>query len=89
MGKQKKGRYQIVVFFIVLTDASFGPWGKDDYMVPVHLLVWAVQTVITTLTCIVDFMSWEDITREETVGLAGLYCPYCVLGTALSHILCR
>lgn len=53
---------------------------RGDPLVPLHLLVWAVQTGVTTLTCLVEAMGWEGFTREERVGLAGLYAPYLALG---------
>ena len=52
-------------------------------MVPVHLLVYSVQTAITTLTCIVDFVSWNVDTKVK-IDLGGLYGPYLVLGECLT-----
>lgn len=52
----------------------------DDPLVPLHLLLWAVQTGVTTLTCVVEAMSWEGFTGQEKGGLAQLYVPYLVLG---------
>ena len=49
-------------------------------MVPVHLLILAVQTAVTTGTCIVDFTSWTTVTRAVKMDLAALYVPYLVLG---------
>ncbi|KAK6428066.1 hypothetical protein LTR95_015796 [Oleoguttula sp. CCFEE 5521] len=58
----------------------------DDPKVPLHLLVYAVQTVITTATCIADFLSWSDYENQQKVELMKLYVPYLALcGYALTH----
>lgn len=51
----------------------------DDPKVPIHLLIYAVQTAITTATCIADYLSWSDFSVEEKVGLGQLYGPYLAL----------
>ncbi|KAF2431560.1 hypothetical protein EJ08DRAFT_696353 [Tothia fuscella] len=48
----------------------------DDEMVPVHLLVYAVQTALTTATCVADYLAWEGVSAEVKMGLGGLYVPY-------------
>jgi hypothetical protein len=52
----------------------------DDPLVPLHLLIWSVETAMSTLTCTVEAMSWEGFTKEEKIALAQLYVPYLVLG---------
>jgi len=47
-------------------------------MVPVHLLIYAVQTGVTTLTCVMDYVSW-DVPMKVKVDLGGLYGPYLAL----------
>lgn len=47
----------------------------DDPLVPVHLLIYAVQTAMTTLTCIVDYMSWT-VDAKVKMDLGALYGPY-------------
>ena len=44
-----------------------------------HLLVWAVQTAVTTLTCMVDYWSWSGLSAATRQGLDGLYGPYLLL----------
>lgn len=51
----------------------------DDPKVPLHLLVYAVQTAITTMTCIADFLSWSDYQDTQKLELAKLYVPYLAL----------
>lgn len=59
---------------------------RDDALVPVHLLVYAIQTALTTATCISDYLSWEGVSSEVKVGLGGLYVPYLALGKWLFQI---
>lgn len=53
---------------------------SDDPLVPLHLLIWAVETAMSTLTCLVEAAVWESLTREEKSALAQLYVPYLVFG---------
>jgi len=50
----------------------------DDSLVPLHLLVYAVQTAVTTITCIADYLAWP-ISNAEKFGLGQLYVPYLAL----------
>lgn len=52
----------------------------DDPLVPLHLLVWAVMTALTTATCLVQVLNWEGLGWAEKKGLLGLYVPYLLLG---------
>ncbi|KAI4229215.1 MAG: hypothetical protein L6R36_001064 [Xanthoria steineri] len=45
-------------------------------LLPVHLLVYAVQTAITTLTCIAEYLSWTHLSVSEKINLGYLYVPY-------------
>jgi hypothetical protein len=49
-------------------------------MVPLNLLVWAVETAVSTLVCIVELARWEGLSVEEKGHLGLLYGPYLVLG---------
>ncbi|KAL1959763.1 hypothetical protein VTO42DRAFT_1349 [Malbranchea cinnamomea] len=49
---------------------------KNHPMVPVHLLIWAVLTFITTLTCLLEAWDWSDRTEEQKWQLTMLYGPY-------------
>ncbi|KAI1920005.1 hypothetical protein LOZ12_002659 [Ophidiomyces ophidiicola] len=49
---------------------------KDDAFVPVHILVFAVQVFITTLTCLVEVWAWTDRTVEQKSDLSMIYGPY-------------
>ena len=61
----------------------------DDPRVPVALLIYAVQTVVTTATCIADFLSWEAFSATQKVELAKLYVPYLAVCRSPPVSLCR
>lgn len=46
---------------------------------PVHLLVYAVQTAVTTATCIADYLSWSEFQSAQKIELGKLYVPYLAL----------
>ena len=52
----------------------------DNPLVPLHLLLFAFETAITTLTCIVEILAWQDFPREDLVNILWLYGPYFALG---------
>lgn len=54
--------------------------GTDHAMLPLHLLLFAMETGITTLTCIADMGSWTGYTTKQRNDLYGLYVPYIALG---------
>lgn len=49
-------------------------------MVPVHLLVFGVQSLVTSLACLVEVWSWPDRSVLEKQTLTALYGPYVALG---------
>ncbi|MCJ1225513.1 hypothetical protein MMC12_002162 [Toensbergia leucococca] len=51
---------------------------RSDPLVPVHLIIYAVQTIITTTTCIAEYLSWP-ISDSEKLSLGQLYVPYLAL----------
>jgi hypothetical protein len=53
---------------------------SDDPKVPLHLFTFAMQTAITTLTCIAEYLSWSGYTDQEKLNLGQLYVPYLALG---------
>lgn len=46
-----------------------------------QLLVYAVQTAVTTATCIADYMTWSGFSDRQKVELCKLYVPYLALCT--------
>lgn len=59
----------------------------DHQLLPVHLLIFGVQTGITTLTCLVEMLNWQGYTNEEFGRLCSLYVPYLAVGTNPSPFL--
>ena len=51
----------------------------DDPQVPIQLLMYAVQTAVTTATCIADYLSWDSFSTIEKIELGKLYVPYLAL----------
>ena len=51
----------------------------DDPKVPIQLLIYAVQTAVTTATCIADYLSWSGFSNTEKIELGKLYVPYLAL----------
>jgi hypothetical protein len=66
-------------YHLPLSTWAVGALLRDDPRVPVHLLVYAVQTAVTTATCVADYMSWSDVSGAEKVELGKLYAPYLAL----------
>lgn len=53
---------------------------KGDHKVPLVLFAYALQTVITTATCMYDFSQWEGVEAIAKWHLASLYGPYLLIG---------
>jgi hypothetical protein len=43
---------------------------------PLHLLVFAFETAITTMTCLSEAMSWTELSSDEKLRLGSVYGPY-------------
>lgn len=41
--------------------------------------MFALQTAITTSTCIADYLSWSDYSNTQKMELGKLYVPYLAL----------
>lgn len=61
-------------------------FATDDSKLPIHLLIYAVQTAITTSTCIADYLSWSSITSAQKIELGKLYVPYLALCKLLTFV---
>lgn len=48
-------------------------------LLPIHLLIYAVQTSLTTITCIAEYLSWTHLSVAEKINLGYLYVPYLAL----------
>ncbi|KXL44651.1 hypothetical protein M433DRAFT_155571 [Acidomyces richmondensis BFW] len=58
---------------------AIGALIRNDPKVPINLLIYAIQTAITTSTCIADYLSWSDFSNSEKFELGKLYVPYLAL----------
>ncbi|KAL1987278.1 hypothetical protein VTN96DRAFT_4306 [Rasamsonia emersonii] len=72
-----------LVYHVPLSVWAVGALLRDDPLVPLHLLIWAVQAFLTTLTCLLDMRSWSDRSQEEKFNLSLLYCPYVAFAALL------
>ena len=50
----------------------------DDPLIPLHLLVYATQTAVSTSACIADSLTWS-ISPSQKFSLSQLYVPYLLL----------
>ncbi|KAF2237042.1 hypothetical protein EV356DRAFT_497335 [Viridothelium virens] len=67
------------IYHMPLSGWAVGALLRDDPKVPLHLLIFAVQTAMTTLTCITDYLSWSSFSNAEKLELGKLYVPYLIL----------
>lgn len=50
----------------------------DSPQTPLVLLIYAVETFVTTAVCIAEYVAWP-LTVDEKINLTTLYGPYLVL----------
>ena len=55
----------------------------DSPALHLNLLIFALQTSLTTATCIVEYHFWPELTADEKSNLGGLYIPYLVFGESI------
>ncbi|KAF2484965.1 transmembrane protein 6/97 [Neohortaea acidophila] len=67
------------LYHVPLSFWAIGALLRDDPKLPIHLLVYAVQTAVTTLTCIADYLSWTGFSNAQKIELGKLYVPYLAL----------
>jgi hypothetical protein len=48
----------------------------DDYKLPLVLVVYATEVVVTTATCMYDTLFWENTTQDDLLKLSTIYGPY-------------
>ncbi|KAF2098737.1 hypothetical protein NA57DRAFT_75976 [Rhizodiscina lignyota] len=68
-----------ILYHVPVSVWAIGAILRDDPKLPIHLLVFAVQTGVTTFTCIADYLSWSNFRNEEKIRLGQLYVPYLAL----------
>ncbi|KAF2091756.1 hypothetical protein K490DRAFT_61186 [Saccharata proteae CBS 121410] len=68
-----------LLYHAPLSAWAIGALIRDDPKVPLHLLIYACQTGMTTVTCIADYLSWQNFSSEQKMSLGALYVPYLAL----------
>jgi hypothetical protein len=52
----------------------------DDPVVPLQLLIFAVEVAVSTGACLAEVISWPNVSKDEKLQLGTLYGPYLALG---------
>ncbi|KAJ5081331.1 hypothetical protein NUU61_009595 [Penicillium alfredii] len=87
--------FNVFIWLEVLYHVPLSLWAirgllRDHPMVPVHLLVFGVEALITSLTCLVVVWSWPDRSVAQKQQLTTLYGPYVALGALMAlDMTCR
>jgi hypothetical protein len=69
--------YLELLYHLPLSIYAISALLRDNPNLPIHLLIYAVQTGITTATCISEALAWDVLSSQEKWSLAGgLYTPY-------------
>lgn len=55
---------------------------RNDPRIPLALLVFGLETSLSTLVCLAEMLSWEELSAEQRGlgGLGGMYGGYFGLG---------
>jgi hypothetical protein len=73
-------RYMEAVIHLPVSFWAIGALVGESEKLSLVLLAYALQTVITTATCMYDFSQWEGVGVEAKWHLASLYGPYLLIG---------
>jgi len=68
------------------TPFSCPPESPQQPLLHLHLLLFALQTFLTTAVCIVEYHSWPELSAGERPALGGLYVPYLGFGEFLCFL---
>jgi hypothetical protein len=72
--------YMELVYHVPLSVWAIGALIRGNAVcVMIVQLVYAVQTAVTTATCIADYLSWSDYLNSQKIELGKLYVPYLAL----------
>jgi EXPERA (EXPanded EBP superfamily) len=74
--------YMELLLHMPLSFYAIGALWRHDRRVEPALLVYAVQTFVTTLTCIAQMLSW-DVSADTKTGLLALYGPYLAVSVVM------
>jgi hypothetical protein len=55
---------------------------RNDPRIPLALLVFGLETTLTTVVCLAEMLSWEELSSAQrgVQGLGGMYGGYLGLG---------
>ncbi|KAF3052900.1 hypothetical protein E8E11_011422 [Didymella keratinophila] len=75
-----------LVYHLPLTLWAIPALLRNDPRIPLALLVFGMETSITTLVCLAEMWSWEELTAEQrgVSGLGGMYGGYLALGVFMT-----
>lgn len=73
-----------LVYHAPLSGWAIGALLRDDPLIPIHLLVFGVQSLVTSVACLAEVWSWADRTLPEKQNLSMLYGPYVALGAFMT-----
>ncbi len=65
---------------------SCPPESPQQPLLHLHLVLFALQTFLTTAVCIVEYHSWPELSAGERSALGGLYVPYLGFGEFLCFL---
>jgi len=71
-----------LIYHLPLTLWAIPALLRADPRIPLALLVFGLETSLTTLTCFAEMWSWEELTPAQRglSGLGGMYGGYLALG---------
>ena len=71
-----------LLFHLPLTLWAIPALLKEDPRVPLALLVFGMETTLTTVVCLAEMLSWAELTglQRGLQGLGGMYGGYLALG---------
>ncbi|KIV89862.1 hypothetical protein PV10_07230 [Exophiala mesophila] len=67
------------VYHLPISIWFLGAIWNDHSLVPLHLLIFGLETAITTLTCLIDTAEWHAYSEVQRGRIYQLYAPYLVL----------
>ena len=72
-----------LVYHLPLTLWAIPALLRNDPRIPLALLVFGLETSLTTLVCLAEMLSWEELTSVQrgAQGLGGMYGGYLAAGT--------
>ncbi|KAE8376011.1 transmembrane protein 6/97 [Aspergillus bertholletiae] len=73
-----------LVYHAPLSLWALGALLRDDPLVPIHLLVFGIESFVTSSACLAEVWGWDDRTVAQKQDLTMLYGPYVMLGAFMA-----